>query len=306
MPFIVLESVGRVSSEMPGLRIHSADLIPRVPYLVNQQDPASDRVLTWTALLAKWTEFAKAGVALPPDAEGDRWRESIAPIITLHAASLALDDLGCLEDPSEVATGLDRGEILIRDATHRLHDVWYATDAGREAETMPSEILKTIEDARRSLARANALGTEWVVAVDRLEVPDLSPILERLIGTGFTGDVLGAEPGTLLIRGAPLLFIRGGAADISIGSAEPRPAAEPRQVYRRVEDGDAPRVVDHVAPLLEALPPGRPLLFPIIEQGDIVHRPDPAQAPAWRAAQEDLFATHGEPRLDIQEPGDEV
>ena len=33
--------------------------------------------LTWTALLARWIEFAKASVALPDDAEGDRWRSSV-------------------------------------------------------------------------------------------------------------------------------------------------------------------------------------------------------------------------------------
>lgn len=274
---------------------------------MNPQDPASDRVLTWAALLAKWTEFARAGVALPADAEGERWRESIAPAITLHAASLALDDLGSLDDPEEIATGVDRGEVLIRDAVRSLHQTWYATSrepgsAARVAETMPSEILRAIEDAQRALERAHARGVEWVVTAHRLAAPDFVPEARRRVEAGFMGEMLAPEEGTILRRGTPLLFLRGGGADLSVEGASPRQSATPRQVYRQVGEDPESGVVDLVAPLLDVLPPGRPLLTPLVQDGRVVREADPDEAERWRITQEALFAERGDPRVEHWRP----
>lgn len=46
--------------------------------------------LTWAALLFYWMDSAKASVAQPNDAEGQRWKDSIAAIITLQAVTFAL------------------------------------------------------------------------------------------------------------------------------------------------------------------------------------------------------------------------
>ena len=61
--------------------------------------------LTWAALLARWTEFAQSSLALPPDAEGDAWRTSIAPIISLQAITHALEEIEHI-DPDERARQL--------------------------------------------------------------------------------------------------------------------------------------------------------------------------------------------------------
>lgn len=69
--------------------------------------------LTWAVLLAHWTEFARASVALPDDGEAGLVRQSVVDIISLQAVWFALGQLESL-DPQERAVGLDRAGVLIR------------------------------------------------------------------------------------------------------------------------------------------------------------------------------------------------
>ena len=98
--------------------------------------------LTWTGLLAQWMDFARASVALPPGAEGDRWRDSIAPIITLQAVTFALAELGRLSAEAR-PLARDKAEVLIRDSESQLATIW--------KDTMTETVREICTDARTAL-----------------------------------------------------------------------------------------------------------------------------------------------------------
>jgi hypothetical protein len=229
---------------------------------------------TWSGLLAHWTTLAKAAVALPEDAHGARWRESIPGLIGLHALACALGDLGRL-GVDEQALALDRAEVAIRAHARTVHEAW-----GREP--LPGSVGELIDDARAALALARTLGLEATAAGDGAVMPDLGPIVERLLEAGFTGDLLAAAPGTRLARGCPAVFARPPLAppeiDGLVWGDRPTPA---RQVYRRVEDDGAH---DVVARLEGALLPGRPLLAHLVQDGRPARRPEPEDPAAQPVA----------------------
>src|SRR5688500_18821296 len=108
--------------------------------------------LTWPALLAHWTAFAQASLALPKTAEGDRWRAAVPSIVGLQAVTFALADLDRLrageeDSGGERALAVDRADMLIRRHGEQLHDLW----AG---EPLHTELARMIEDARAALAAA--------------------------------------------------------------------------------------------------------------------------------------------------------
>lgn len=105
-----------------------------------EQTPSNDD-LTWPALLARWTAFAQAGVALPRDAHGDRWRAATAPIIGLHAVIMALRDVPLLPDAGERSLALVRARVLVQRHTEELGALW-------SVEPMPGEVRGLIEEAR--------------------------------------------------------------------------------------------------------------------------------------------------------------
>ncbi len=76
-------------------------------------DAQADGDLTWPALLAQWTRFAQASVALPRTPTGDRWRAAVPAIIALQSLTHALGELHRLP-PGERALALDRAEVLIK------------------------------------------------------------------------------------------------------------------------------------------------------------------------------------------------
>lgn len=121
---------------------------PAVPNLhaggpENRPDP-----LTWAALLGRWTDFARASAALPTSGTGGRWRESVAPIVTLQAVCHALSEASLLP-PAERALGLDRAEVLIRESSSRLRSIW--------TDDMPGGAIDLIVDAEAALAAARSL-----------------------------------------------------------------------------------------------------------------------------------------------------
>ncbi len=106
----------------------------------SQETPAA---LDWAALLARWMDFARAAVALPSDAQGDRWRASISPIITLQAVTLALGEVPTLPR-DEQAVAIDRATLLIERETEALAKVWEGD--------LPSEVGLLLRDAAEALA----------------------------------------------------------------------------------------------------------------------------------------------------------
>ncbi|MCC6581655.1 MAG: hypothetical protein IT440_14580 [Phycisphaeraceae bacterium] len=106
------------------------------------------RELTWTALLGRWVEFARAAMALPDDDAGRRLRESVADIIMLQAVWFALRDLGQL-DAAQKAVGLDRAEVLIDRHAGLLQQRW-------GNEPLPRLLTELIDDAHSALRIAAA------------------------------------------------------------------------------------------------------------------------------------------------------
>src|SRR5690606_37986826 len=45
--------------------------------------PDDGSAMTWATLLGGWFQFAQRAVALPADAQGQRWKDSVAPAIGL-------------------------------------------------------------------------------------------------------------------------------------------------------------------------------------------------------------------------------
>lgn len=226
---------------------------------------ASGRV-TWPILLAKWTEFAQAAVSLPDDeADTPRWRESVTPIIGLQAVTMALSELPLLPRGRWDAAR-DMAEVLVQRHSAELSKAW----AG---EPMPENLLDLLADARAAAQAARWLGFEWVVERERVEMPSIEAGARALVEGGFSGDLFAARPGTVLIKTTPALFIaRPGEADIDLVIDGLRRADDPgpvHQVYRQFDDETGEPVRDLVAPMATEMPPGMPLLAPVIEGGEL-------------------------------------
>lgn len=102
--------------------------------------------ITWAVLLGRWVEFARSALALPDDAEGQRWRQSVPDIIMLQAVTFALRQLDELDQP-ERSLGLDRAQILIDRHADHLH--------GRFGSgQLPPGLRDLVQDARQQLARS--------------------------------------------------------------------------------------------------------------------------------------------------------
>ncbi len=106
-----------------------------------------DRNLTWAALLASWTDFAKAAVALPKNPEGDRWRRTVPSVIELQAATCALGDLRRLPARDRYAA-LDTAEALITRRAAQLNKLW--------DEGPPEQVVELILDAHSAASVARA------------------------------------------------------------------------------------------------------------------------------------------------------
>ncbi len=266
-----------------------------------EPEPLPVDEMTWLALLGRWLDFARASVALPKDATGQRWRLSIAPIITLQAVCFALRQLDDLPE-DERALGLDRGEILIREESGRLNEAW-------RGEPMPELLLDLLADAQRAL-RAAALGAAIELSILEGEgagpygaeacrvVPACRAALDAIDAMEFDGEIYLALPGTLLAPGAVLGFTVGRSprawrrarlnAAEAVHRALPRLAEvlapfraryvdEPRQVYRQM-DARGRALTDVAAPLAGDPLAGQPLLTRVFGGGA-------ATAPDVNAAQ---------------------
>lgn len=222
--------------------------------------------LTWAALLARWTEFARASVSFPRDETGERWRASVAPVIGLQAVAFALSEVDSL-GPDERALGLDRAGVLVRTHAGDLHAAW-------RAAAMPDALREVVDDAHRALTLARSRGVEFRVAVERLDAPDVLGALRRALDVGARIDLaLAAPAGTALFRGEPAMFVRpaDAAAGLSFDGLAPAPSP-PRQVYRSIVETGTAR--DVIALFDDALQPGAPLLRVIVEDGAMLAAPE--------------------------------
>lgn len=247
--------------------------------------------LTWTALLGKWIEFAQASVALPRDAEGERWRASIPAIINLQAITFALGDLAQLP-ADERALARDRAEILIRENAHALEELW------READ-LPGALDEMIADAETALARTAFLGAVELIwpGPGTMIVPPIEPDFDA------GGTLAMMQPGTIVMPGEPVAWWIDHEADewlALLTRCERRATDRPQQVYREFrEDGRALR--DVIAPIDEEPVPGAlPLLVPLLDRGRVIGE-FTMNAEVWRERQERAMQDGSIPVVDCIE-----
>lgn len=110
------------------------------------------RVLTWAALLGKWTELARASVAFPKTSEGAKWRKSVPDLIGLQAITHALGEIELLRE-EEQGLALDRAALGIE--THAANLVELFADDREDPEleeglTGIEEIDELIDEAREA------------------------------------------------------------------------------------------------------------------------------------------------------------
>lgn len=255
--------------------------------------PTTD--LTWPALLAHWTAVAQASVALPKNADGDRWRSAVVPIIGLQALTFAMGDLDRLapeegeELPGARAAAIDKAEILLRQHATLLHGLW-------RGEPMPGELDTIISDARLAISAARESGVEWTVTCESLVVDHPGDVLGILVSAGFEGDLYLPVAGTVLFKGSPCAFARGRSGEkpdaevlravkeFLVDISKPMRVRRMRQVYRQFDFGTGKVRRDLVVPMNVAggggLVAGQAQLIPVIERGVVqqVHLPIPGMA----------------------------
>lgn len=243
---------------------------------------------TWATLLAGWTEFARSAVALPDNAEGTRWKESIAPAIALHATSMALPELIKI-DPEERPLAMDRSEMLIREQSAALNEAW-------RSEPLPESLTELISDARLAWERALHEGLEWSTTSERFVAKHPQMLAEALLDAGFVGEVCVLNPGTPAFEGSIVATARerdGGPVDDEIAgivsdylskcdgrTGEPVVALPLRQMYREMDFLKGGPIRDVRTPVVGVLPAGQPLLIPVVSGGAPGSLPPASRQPA--------------------------
>ena len=234
---------------------------------ITEPDPSGDRspldagLMTWAALLARWTDLVHAGEGWrrlhPEDSDAERWRSSIPEIISLQSITFALAELTRIpvEDRS---IARDRADLGVGNAAQRLDEIWRGIE-------MPEGLLEIAEDARRSVDQAVYAGLRWILwsGPDRLRMPAIDLGSDPELGRGTLALV---QPGTIVLPGSPIGWFteRSTPAVLDEIGASHVPGP-PVQVYRALDDRGR---IDHdlVAPL-SSLPAGLPLLVPISLDG---------------------------------------
>lgn len=170
--------------------------------------------LTWATLLAHFTALAKASLALPRDAAGDRWRTAVPSIISLQAVTHALQELDSFPvrtakgkrrvmDAAERAVALDKAAMLIARDSRALSALW-----GKEPVHEAVEELQA--DATMAFAEAMHAGYQWYVAGEVLVAEHPADLVEALLEAGFQGDLYVPSPGVPLFQTCPAAWIGGG------------------------------------------------------------------------------------------------
>lgn len=260
--------------------------------------PLDAGVMTWAALLARWTDLVHAGEGWhrlhPGDVEAVRWRSSIPEIISLQSITFALGELGRIpvEDRS---LARDRADLGVGRAAGRLDEIWRGIE-------MPEGLLEIAEDARRAVDGAVYAGLRWLLwsGPGRLRMPPIDLDADAESGRGTLAL---AQPGTLVLPGSPVGWFTERSAPTAL---EPLGVVEvagpPVQVYRTLDDRGR---IDHdlVAPLSD-LPAGLPLLVPIALDGTRIGRWMVAYE-TWSEANDRAFEGIDAPTIRF-EPGTEV
>ncbi len=240
------------------------------PYDVCMSDLRPE-VLSWTALLGRWIDYARASLALPADDEGSRWKESVTAIINLQAATFALGELAQLVSKDQ-PLAVDRADVLIGDAHSQLDAIWGDAD-------WPPSLQEIVEAAHAAVQRGVVIVTGW-----ELHWPGPGSIVMPIIELPeCAGTLLVMMPGTIVMPGEPVSWGRC-TEPLEIDGCALTQQAEPRQVYRAMDEtgaitGDVVSVIDDNEP-----PAGLPLLVPCVVEG-IALGHFPLEPDEWLARQ---------------------
>lgn len=112
-------------------------------------DELNTHKLTWAALLGRWIEFAQSALALPDDADGRAWRESVPAVIGLQALCMALRDVDQLP-ADQRALGLNRAHILFEKHVDDLHELFGSQD-------LHPMLTELITDAQQAMDAAEKI-----------------------------------------------------------------------------------------------------------------------------------------------------
>ena len=249
---------------------------------------SDDPTITWAALLAHWTDFARSAAALGDEGEDGLWKRAVPHVIALQATTMALGELDRI-DPEGRPLALDRAELTCRDAAGAVHELW-------KGEAMPEGLAELIHDARVAFEQAANAGVEWIVKAERLTGEDPSALVARLTKAGFRGELFVPTPGVVLFKGSPAAFARGPGGSpptvehertiadflgVKRGVVSPAERiGSPRQVYRQVDFATGKVRRDVVVGLHETLPPGQPMLALAIDAGEATGVLQPYRGPA--------------------------
>jgi len=242
--------------------------------------------ISWSTLLSGWIQLAQRAVALPKDEQGQRWRDSVAPTIGLHALAMALGEIDKV-DPEERPLAMDKSEIGIKAHVGELNEIW-------RSEPMPESIIELIEDAKAAWELALYEGVAWIVSSERFVAFHPAELGVALLNAGYLGEVMVATPGIELFKGAPIAIARnnsGGQPEDDIlrmiqdflnacdGEIEHPQIIRPIcQVYRQFDFLKGGSAKDLVAPVIGELQAGQPLLIPVVIGGEMCPVPLPPKA----------------------------
>ncbi|RMH14119.1 MAG: hypothetical protein D6695_02150 [Planctomycetota bacterium] len=232
-------------------------------------------LISWSALLARWTEFAQSALALPQNEEGNRWRDAVPHVISLQAITHALAELPTV-DHAEIPLALDRAEIAIRDAASGLDRIWSGL-------ALPTEALELLEDARLALRSARTIGWAWTIRSESLVASHPADLAAVLAESGLVRTLLLPTPGIALFKTSPAAHLVPTDWSASIepvceavsafldagGSCELIGLDVRRQVYRQFDFARGGPVRDLVLPTEAGLAPGQPLLVPAIAEAEL-------------------------------------
>ena len=257
-------------------------------------DSLRPEILTWTALLARWVDFAKASLALPADDEGDRWRAAVPAVINLQAVTFALRDLDRLP-ADERSLGRDKAELLIRENAGELARIW-------RGAMMPQLLGELADDARHAFEFSAYAG------VQELVWPGPGTMVMPQIDLGRPrGTLAMMQPGTIVMPGEPVSWWAdrdGAAIEAALPGCMKQQPRIPRQVYRQIDDHGRIRA-DLIAPLDADLPAGMPLLVPLLERGRPVGH-FTVEPEAWEAQQRAAMQGDLVPVTKSDQPGHDV
>ena len=248
-----------------------AELDCRTP--LEPPEPLMPDTLTWTALLAHWTDMARVARALDGTAEGPMVN-ALSGIITCQALQQALPEvLDLPEDQRSLA--MDQAAVLLRQVDQAIEDTLNAP---------PPALQQSLQEAHNAFESLH-LACVWTMVWEGPEPLTVPPLPQGVPARGDEGLLLAALPGTVLLPGTPLAWWQGRNEPMLghwVGGVLARPRISGVQVWRRRDDqGGWAR--DEVREANDDGPDdGVPLLVPRVVQGARLQVPE--MAPDWIGA----------------------